>query len=300
MGKPIIRQGSVLYLDLEGTEARTKQRLAKIGYTEMPENLFIQYRKEVKTIDDGFMQQLESWIKDHRDTVLIVVDMWKCVKGTTRLKEDDYTSVNRMLTPIQAMAIENNLCIMITLHTRKQISGISVDDPFNEVIGSTAYFGVADTGWMLLGKRDENRKRFFVLCRDSDEGMTEYAVTFENFRYSIVGTREEVEREEERRNYENNPVVYTLKHLLKEESIWIGTMTELNTKMSMITGDSKSPKSLNQALQKLMYLLWKNDSISIEFPNKNGGSGGRKYKIIKRIPQQLMLTGDPPDLNPDI
>ena len=300
MGKQIIRTGKVLYLDLEGTEARTKKRLAKIGYADMPENLLIQYKKDVKTIDDGFLQQLEEWIKDEPDTVLIVIDMWKNVKGAVKIKEDDYSAVNRMLTPVQTLAIENNLSIMTTLHTRKQISGITADDPFNEIIGSTAYFGTADCGWMLLGKRDENRKHFYVLCRDNDEGQQEYEVEFKDFQYTIIGTREEVEKDEARRMYETNPVVFTLKHLIETDSVWYGTMSDLNTKMLLLTGESKSPKSLSNEFKKLAFPLSKNDNIRIEFPNKNGGAGGRKYKVYKPTPKQIQFSNDLPDLEQDL
>lgn len=300
MGKNILRTGKVLYLDLEGTEARTKKRLSKIGYPEMPENLSIQYKKGVKTMDDGFLQQLQSWIKDEPQTVLIVIDMWKNVKGATRIKEDDYTSVNRMLTPVQTLAIENNLSIMTTLHTRKQVSGYNTDDPFNEIIGSTAYFGTADCGWMLLGRRDEDKKRFFVLCRDNDEGQQEYEVEFKGFRYTIIGTREEVERDEAKRNYEINPIVFTIHQLLEKESSWTGTMTELNQQMLMLTGHNQTPKSLSYEIKKLTFLLRKNDDIRIDFPNKNGGSKGRQYKIYKPTPQQIHYADNPPELSPDL
>ena len=300
MGKRIIRPGKVLYLDLEGTEARTKKRLEKIGYPDMPENLFIQYRKDVRTIDDGFIQQLESWINDEPETILIVVDMWKNVKGAVKIKEDDYSAVNRMLMPVQALATENNLSIMTTLHTRKQISGLTVDDPFNEIIGSTAYFGTADCGWMLLGKRDDDRKRFFVLCRDNDEGQQEYAVEFRNYHYEIIGTREEIEQDEAQRNYEANPIVFTLKQLIETDSVWVGTMSDLNRHLITMTGESKNPKSLNTALQKLAFPLRKYDNIRIEYPDKNGGSKGRRYKIYKPTPQQMQFAERPPELEPDL
>ena len=300
MGKKIIKAGKVLLLDLEGNEARTKKRLAKIGYAEMPENLLIQYRKNVRTIDDGFFQQLQTWLKDEPETVLIVIDMWKNVKGAVKIKEDDYSAVNRMLTPVQALAIENNVSIMTTLHTRKQVSGLSIDDPFNEIIGSTAYFGTADCGWMLLGRRDEDRKRFFVLCRDNDEGQQEYEVEFKDFKYTIIGTREEVEKEDERRNYENNPVVFTLKKLIEKDSVWTGTMTDLNRELVIHTGESKSPKSLNTVLQKLAFPLQKYDNIRIVFPDRNGGKKGRQYKIYKPTPKQIYFTDQAPELEPDI
>lgn len=300
MGKEIIRKGKVLYLDLEGTEARTKKRLALIGYSDMPENLLIQYKKDVRTIDDGFMQQLEAFIADEPETVMIVIDMWKNVKGAVKIKEDDYSAVNRMLSPVQALAAERSICIMTTLHTRKQISGITSDDPFNEIIGSTAYFGTADCGWMLLGKRDEDRKHFFVLCRDNDEGQIDYAVEFKNYQYRIIGTREEVEKDDARRNYENNPVVFTLKKLIEKDHVWQGTMSDLSNQVLTATGESKSPKSLNTLLQKLTFQLSKFDNIRIDFPNKNGGSNGRQYKIYKPTPLQMRFSDHSPELEPDI
>jgi len=226
--------------------------------------------------------------------------MWKNVKGAVKVKEDDYSAVNRMLSPVQTLAVENNLSIMTTLHTRKQVSGITADDPFNEIIGSTAYFGTADCGWMLLGKRDEERKHFFVLCRDNDEGQQEFEVEFKDFQYRIIGTREEVEKEDARKAYESNPVVFTLKQLLETDSAWIGTMTDLSRELLMTTGSSKTAISLSSELKKLAFPLLRYDNIKIDFPNKNGGKKGRQYKIYKPTPQQMRFATQPKELEPDL
>lgn len=283
MGKEVLRPGIVLYIDLEGTESRTKKRLAQIGYSEIPKKLYIQYKKGVRTIDDGFIEQLRSWITDMPETVLIVIDMWKGVKGTTKIKEDDYTSINRMLMPIQTLAIENNISIMTTLHTRKQNSSIATEDPFNEIIGSTAYFGSADCGWMLLGKRDAARKHFYVLCRDNDFGQLEYEVEFRNYRYEIIGTKEEITKREERETFENNPIVVTIRRLLDNEKCWEGTMTDLKEQIETHTNCPASPKSLGTEIRKLTSLLYRYGEIRVLFPNKNGGSNGRVYKFYKTI-----------------
>lgn len=283
LGFQIKRPGRVLYLDLEGTEARTKKRLSKIGFPVMPEKLHIQYKDNVRTIDQGLLEQLSEWMKDNPDTILICIDMWKNVIGRTGRSEDSYTATNRMLTPLQAFAIKHNISVFITLHTRKGNTGYTPDDPFENITGSNAQFGTADCGWMLLGRRDEPNKRFVVLCRDNDEGQQEFEVTFENFRYKIIGTHEELQKERERIEYDNNPVVFTIKAMLENNDTWIVTSSELRTTILLKTGESFEGKNIGTMLdRKLKYLLGKYDNIMIIPPSKNGGIKGRKYTFKKR------------------
>ena len=288
LGFPIRRPGTVLYLDLEGNERRTKTRLERIGYPSMPEKLHIQYRMDVKRSDDGLLEQIKLWLSDFPDTSLILIDMWKNIAGAPRKNETEYDTVNRLLSPFQAFAIEKNFSIFLTLHTRKRNSKLIIDDPFEEITGSNAYFGNADCGWALLGKRSDKNKQLYILCRDNDEGQLEFEATFENYRYRIIGTREEVERDQERRNYEADPIVFTVRKMLETRDEWSATSTDI-TQMILLCTRQRLKTRFGTSIKPLIFPLLKYDHITVSLPSKNGGVNGRKYTFKKNKAEQMSI-----------
>ena len=71
-----------LYLDLESTERRPKNRLNQIlgKETPKPNNLYIVTGdKEVKRIGDGFENQIEQQLEEHPDIKLIIVDVYQLI-----------------------------------------------------------------------------------------------------------------------------------------------------------------------------------------------------------------------------
>ena len=292
MGKAIRRQGPVLYLDLEGTEARTKKRLINLKRFPMPYGVEIQHLNdgEVRSIDNGIIDQMQKWISKYPDTVMIVIDMFKNVKGKKRREEDDYDAANRMYGALEAFALTNNISIFMTTHTTKR-SSRDADDPFAEIMGSGGQFGSVDCGWILLGKRTEETKRFCVLCRDG-EGMLDYEVKFSDYKYSIEGTAEEVEKRKALQSYYSNPVVRTIRKLVKDNGTWAGTSGDIAQAVNQITHKVIEGKA-GVIVKKYSEMLYKLDKIHVDEPDDNGGAKGRLYRFSKVEPE-------PPELKPDI
>lgn len=286
LGFTVERPGDVLYLDLQGTKRRTKKRLNNLGYETMPEGLSIAYR--ARKTDDGFIQQIEQWISSVKNPSLIVVDMVEQIKGNQRRTEDAYRADSRILEPLHDVAIKYNISILGVMHTRKGNAKFTPDDPFNEIIGSVAQFGTADCAWMIIGKRDEDKKRLSIICRDNDDGQEDFEAIFSNHRWSISGTVEEVAEKLAVQEYNNNPVVFTIRALIKESGGgWSGTMSDLTGEVATKTGAFvATPEKMKATVSKLAYRL-SCEGIEIEYPNKNGGIKGRRYKFFRKDPEQL-------------
>lgn len=279
MGKAIRRQGPVLYLDLEGTEARTKKRLLDLKRFPMPYGVEIQHLRdgEVRSVDNGLVEeQITNWMADHPNTVMIIIDMFKNVKGKKRREEDDYDASNRMYGALEAFALTNNISIFMTTHTTKR-SARDADDPFAEIMGSGGQFGTVDCGWILLGKRTEETKRFCILCRDG-EGMLDYEVKFTDYKYSIEGTAEEVEKKNELKRYYADPVVRTIKKLVADNGSWAGISGDISDAVTRITNVVIEGKP-GVTIKKYKGMLFKLDHIQVKEPDPNGGPGGRMYRF---------------------
>lgn len=292
MGFKVERPGEVLYLDLQGTKARTKQRLFSMGYKSMPEGITLAYK--ARNTDNGFIAQVEQWITSKerkRKPSLIIIDMLEQVKGSQRRTEDAYRSDNRILEPLHDLALKHDISVFTVLHTRKGNTHIAPDDPFNEIIGSTGQFGSADCAWMILGKRDEERKRFSTICRDNDDGQQDFEAVFKDHRWNVTGTVEEIAEKKATEEYNNNPVVFTLRTIIDESGGgWGGTLSELITEVAQRTSEypAVTPEKMKKIINSLAYRL-SCEGIYIQYPGKNGGQYGRRYKFYRKTPEQLKL-----------
>lgn len=287
LGFDVKRPGSVLYLDLQGTKARTKKRLESMGYQSMPKGITLAYR--ARTTDDGFTQQIEQWLSSADNPSLVIVDMMEQIKGSQRRTEDAYRSDNRILGSLHDIAIKHDISVFGVMHTRKGYAKLKPDDPFNEIIGSVAQFGSADCAWMILGKRDDDKKQLSVICRDYDEGQQDFEAVFTDHRWSVSGTVEEIEEQKAANRYENDPSVFTIRTLIKESGgRWSGTMTDLIQEIATRTGEypASSPKKMSILVSGIAYRL-SCEGIEIEYPDHNGGRKGRVYTFSRRIPKQL-------------
>lgn len=287
MGFDIKRLGPVLYMDLQGTKARTKKRLNSMGYEKMPQGITLTYN--ARATDNGLFDQLTEWITNCPEKPsLIIIDMLEQVKGAQRRTEDAYRADNRILEPLHEIALKYNLSIFCVMHTRKGNKYIPEDDPFNEIIGSVAQFGTADCAWMIIGKRNTDNKRFSAICRDNDDGQQDYEARFENHRWSIAGTVEACVEKRAQEEYEQNPIVYTLRQLIQESGgSWLGTMKDLINEVSQRTRQypASTPEKMTKLISELEYRL-SCDGILIQRPTSNGGRSGRRYRFYVRKPKQ--------------
>ena len=77
----LLPQGTVLYLCLEDSMRRIKERLWKIT-DEAPDN--IHFANEARTINDGLADQLRAFVQTYPDTVLIVIDTFQIIRNNSQ------------------------------------------------------------------------------------------------------------------------------------------------------------------------------------------------------------------------
>ena len=165
-GKPMWRREiephTVLYLSLEDTFNRLQKRLLQlVGSEEAPERLVMQ--TECSSIGQGLEEQLTSFIYQHSDTGLIVIDTLQKVRSSDQnnsMYASDYTEISAL----KALADKYNICILLIHHLRKQ----AADDPFQQIAGSNGLMGASDTSWVMQRKRMSQTASILVTGRDMD------------------------------------------------------------------------------------------------------------------------------------
>lgn len=165
-GKPMwgreIEPHTVLYLSLEDTFNRLQKRLLQlVGSEEAPERLVMQ--TECSSIGQGLEEQLTSFLYQHPDTGLIVIDTLQKVRSNDQ-NNSMYASDYKEISTLKALADKYNICILLIHHLRKQ----AADDPFQQIAGSNGLMGASDTSWVMQRKRMSQTASILVTGRDMD------------------------------------------------------------------------------------------------------------------------------------
>jgi AAA domain len=186
-------QGDVLYLALEDSQRRVKQRLKKIlppFDAKWPERLHI--ATEWHRADEGGVADIEAWCDTVERPILIVIDTLEKIRPVQNGKSQAYSADYQALSGLHKIANQRGVAIVINHHVRK----MDADDPFDTISGTLGLTGAADT--LLVLRRQSGRVTLHARGRDIEESET--AVQFEKStcRWSILGAAAEVHVSNER------------------------------------------------------------------------------------------------------
>jgi len=175
---------AVLYLALEDPESRIQGRLLKMLKNQpAPDNLHIVTVDGWPRIHEGGMDGLETWMLDHPDTRLVIVDTLERFKRPGKTTGYFYSDDYQNLAPLQEFANKHHIGVLVVHHTKKT----STKDPFDEITGSVGLTAAADT----LAKLDRpytgrGEGRIFTF-RGRDVGEGELSFRFEDCGYVLEG-----------------------------------------------------------------------------------------------------------------
>ena len=111
----------------------------------------------------GAEEQLTSFLYQHPDTGLIVIDTLQKVRSSDQ-NNSMYASDYKEISALKALADKYNVCILLIHHLRKQ----AADDPFQQIAGSNGLMGASDTSWVMQRKRMSQTASILVTGRDMD------------------------------------------------------------------------------------------------------------------------------------
>lgn len=270
-------QGDCLYLALEDSEYRIRERLKQIG-SAFPESLHF-VTKGAETLDAGFIEQIRTWETEHNSQLrLLIIDTIARVKGSAKRGKNAYESDTEQFAPLQELAIEKGFSVVCVTHFSKAKFST---DPFEAITGSTALFAVSDAGLVIAGERNEQNKLLYITGRDL--GYSEYEIRFSGCRWELIGSTDDIQQASLDRAYNNNPVVITIRALLSENDYWTGTTTQLTNEVVCRTGEYLGQHtSAGKKIRTVIPELIKREKIRVILPNPNGGKDGRNYTFIKQ------------------
>ena len=169
------QQCDVLYLALEDTFARVKDRVARMT-EDCPSRL--RFAVQAGTLGGALEEQLTLHKTQYPETKLVVIDTLQKVRSAPDPKSNSsvYGKDYQDIGALKKLADDLSIAIVLVHHLRKTKDK---DDPFNEISGSTGLMGAADTA-LLLKKFDRASDHAELLWTGRDVQDGGVCLTFED------------------------------------------------------------------------------------------------------------------------
>lgn len=269
-----VRKTGVLYFALEDNYARLQRRLFRMFGAEAAENLY--FATHCKTASSGLEDQIRSFMKEHPNTGLIIIDTLKRVRevgGADFSYSSDYDIVARLKT----VADSYKVTMVIVHHTRK----LEADDKFDMIAGTNGLLGAADGGFVLSKeKRTSNAAVLDVTGRDQEDQRLHLNKNPETLVWELESVETELWREPP------DPFLESIAAFLSSAGErWEGTASEL---CSLLNLDCK-PNVLSLRLSIGSVRLLRDHDIHYKASRNHGG---RKITLWKEMELDSVSKGD--------
>ena len=185
-------QGDVLYLALEDTHPRLKERLERVGEGNIQsETLHLSVSS--LGITDGLIQQIKDFIAQKPSTRLIIIDTLERIRNGEQDKSM-YSCDYRDINLLREVLTGNTATLLLVHHTRKMYD----PDPLNTLSGSTGLVGAVDGVWVLeKEKRTGGKGKLTIANRDTEGYCFNVEFDKENCRWNFLGAEEEMTENED-------------------------------------------------------------------------------------------------------
>lgn len=274
LGEPFLgfqtKKSGALYIDLENSPSLSQERLRTVlDGREPPDDLYFVY--DFNLIGKGFEEDMEKFLFEHPEVKLIIIDVLQKVKPQKKKNQTDYEADYEVLTILKTIAEKYRVCIMPIYHDRK---AVDPTDPFANMLGSTALMGTSDFIWNLYKEERKSPEATLAITGRTVKDA-QYKVRRVGALWQNLGDAVAIEEARKRQEYDNDPVVNTIKRLVeKGHGKWEGIVKELITSSQYFKGCRiyGSAQKVGHQIIKREKELSEYDSI-IHYAKSNGNAG---------------------------
>jgi RecA-family ATPase len=196
LGCKQVEQGDVLYLALEDSERRLKERIKKVLKGRTPDLSGFEYATQWEKADEGGAERLDAWLTDHPHTRLVVIDVLKMWRAKTNTRDGIYNVDYESVAELIALSKKHNVSIVIVHHNNKQVKP---EDPFDNISGSTGLLGAVDAIIVMQRERGKDVASYWITGKDI-EATSRHAMVWkpETLSWVLEGDAEKYFESEER------------------------------------------------------------------------------------------------------
>lgn len=267
---------STLYLDLETSETLQQRRILKVlKGAPVPPNFYIE--SETNRLDDGFVEQIEAYLKEDPKIGVVVIDVFPIIRTESKNKQEtEYAHAYRDITPLNTLALKHHISIILVCHDRK---AVDPDDPFANILGSTGLQGAVSQMISMYRKTKKDPIHISVKGKTID-GMPELSVSFEDAVWSVVDEDPESEQQRLQDEYQQSTIREAVLEIVNGEPGWKGRAGALREEAVMWgIPIMESPKEIGGFLHRHISRFLQDDNVVIKIV-KNG-TGAKTYEFSK-------------------
>ena len=220
------KQCDTLYLSLEDGKRQLQSRARMVLEAkgiDPPRNFYL--ATAANPVDMGLIEQLAAQLEAHPNIKLIVIDILNRIRASTRsFGKNAYEIDSAEMSKLKDFTNKYNICVLIVHHNRK---GRDTQAPFQNISGSQGLLGGVDEGLMLVrAPRPSREARLSVTSRDMED--VELTIYLDD-KTCVWRDISDQKANDERAEYEDNPVVKVIKAVLDKavDKSWLGTATDL-------------------------------------------------------------------------
>lgn len=284
------KQCSCLYLDLETSESIQKKRLIKATHGRtVPDNFYLD--TETDNLEDGFVDQIRNYLEQDPNIGVVVVDVFQIIrsKQDAKNKENEYQHAYRDITPLNNLAMEKHISIILVCHDRKMVDE---NDPFANILGSTGLQGAVSQMIVMFQAKKEHPITIAIKGKTIDAQPVLFAKLEEG---QWVQTTLDTAGAESEKMY--NEFISSDIRLACSKIVESGEFTGTCSKIIDVAADLGialpiSAMAVGHFLKKYKAFLLKYDNILVG--PINNGTGGKSYRLVK---QPLITVDDTVDEN---
>ena len=228
-----VKQGTTLYLCLEDSTLRIQNRLFEIT-EDAPAS--VHFTTNSDTLGKGLEEQLCSFLSEHPDTVLVIIDTLQMIRGAGY--DNTYANDYRDLSALKHIADTHGIAILLVHHLRK----MNDDDPMNMISGTTGLSGATDSNFVLRkSQRRENTATLYCTGRDIPYRELTLERNAENVWELVSDSRTQPE-------LLGGRIVILLSELMRDRTEFIGTPTELSAQIDPAGSEGITPKKVSRLI----------------------------------------------------
>lgn len=161
-----VQAQEVLFLALEDTERRLKDRLGRLGAIGSSKL----YLPTNWPVGNDAVAYLDAWMLKHPDTKAIFIDTLQKISGIE--DANNYRETYNAASALKVFADKHGVAVVVVHHTRKMMA----EDFLHTVAGSVGLTGAADTVITMTRPRGHNDGVMSITGRDVEE--MEYGIRF--------------------------------------------------------------------------------------------------------------------------
>ncbi len=254
-GEPVwgmdTRQGTTLYLCLEDSTLRIQNRLFEIT-EDAPAN--VHFCTESFILGKGLEEQLQTFLTEHPDTVLVIIDTLQMIRGTNY--DNSYANDYRDLSALKRIADAHGIAILLIHHLRKEYA----DDVFSRISGTTAISGAVDSSFTLVEeKRGSGRATLHCIGRDIEYREIELERGEENVWQAVCDSK----------THPGGRIPLLISEFMTNRTKYIGTPTEFAKEIDPDGAAGITPKKAGRLIMESLAALRKY-GITVGMRRSNG------------------------------